>query len=266
MLVKYFGAYLSLFFFMPIHSADIDEQTLECKLEHIGSTLDLHEAEKLVKQGVDIKICDKQGDNIILGSAIRANNCDKWSKSAFIEFLLENGAELNPKLENQEIPLLIAAERSHSYHIIELFLKKGANINAINQKGQSVLHVLAARGKRQEIKFLLTQKNTIINQQDHQGRTPLMKASAKCYFTIVGELLKHGADSLLKDKKERIAFDYAISWSEKKHQSSRLKTMKILLQYDKDNQILHKIMDSYKKSSFEMDDLSSSDSDSSDSN
>ena len=72
---------------------------------------------------------------------------------------------------------------------------------------RTALHVAAYDGDQALVKSILENKNIDIdiNEQDAEGKTALMLAAQNGHCAVVAELVKAGADTSVKDKKENTA-------------------------------------------------------------
>ena len=72
---------------------------------------------------------------------------------------------------------------------------------------RTALHVAAYYGDQAKVKSILENKNKNIdiNEQDYESRTALMLAAQRGHSSVVAELVKAGADTSVKDKKEMTA-------------------------------------------------------------
>ncbi|GFV15639.1 ankyrin-3 [Trichonephila clavipes] len=148
-----------------------------------------------------------------------------------VEFLLENGADINAKTEaSGETPLYIAVKK-RNIEIIELLIEKGANVNAgdkgkntplhytgdiriarllvanganVNAKnksdppystGSTPLHGAANAGNKDIAEFLID-NGADINAQNAQGSTPLHKVSG---IDTLKLLIERGAKVNIKN-------------------------------------------------------------------
>jgi ankyrin repeat protein len=75
-----------------------------------------------------------------------------WNRKEIAEFLIDHGAELNPK-DGISTPLHIAAEAGW-VGLGEMLLTRGANANATNSAGWTALHVAVVAGESDMINLL----------------------------------------------------------------------------------------------------------------
>lgn len=222
------------------------------QIQEAGKTANIKMAQELLDSGVNVNVQGALGYSMLLHAIsylheTKDNKIPQETRLEFIEFLIQQGADLNPKTDRwTEVPMLIASSSNIGPEIIALFIKYGADVN-ITHFGISALHLAALNGHLDTVNFLLNQKNIKINVTDKAGRTPLIEAVFGGYTKVVEMLLKHGADITIKDCSERTALDHAISSSfEDGEWRDKWQTIKILLNYDHDNIELKKIIRNYK--------------------
>ena len=106
-----------------------------------------------------------------------------------LEFLIENGADVNAK-NNDGWTILMLACRWEQIHMVEMLLKNGADVNAKHNKGNTAL-MIASFTKNLKIVEFLIEKGADVNAKDKYGETAHMRCRDS---TIVELLLKNGAD------------------------------------------------------------------------
>lgn len=119
------------------------------------------------------------------------SNYNKKDYSEAIKFLIEQGAEVNPKDNSSESPLHLAAALKNT-NIADMLISHGAKINAQNQSGETPLRIATYWGNADMIEFLI-EKGADINIKDNKGRTPLKLAIEMDYYGIADLLRQHGA-------------------------------------------------------------------------
>ncbi|MBP9780036.1 ankyrin repeat domain-containing protein [Candidatus Gracilibacteria bacterium] len=119
-----------------------------------------------------------------------------YSNKEILEFLIQNGADINTKDDGGWTSLMIA---SFNFELdkVELLLEKGVKVNEIEQFGQTALILCLVQGelglsKEDEIKTdkiiqLLIEYGADINIKDTHGKTALDYAKRKEHI----ELLKN---------------------------------------------------------------------------
>ncbi len=105
------------------------------------------------------------------------------------------------------IPLMYAAMRGHT-DCVEYLLQNGAQLDLKDRDGKTALH-LAADGGHLEVIKKLVEKGQDVNRKDWGETTPLMEASGKGHTDCVNWLLENGAQVDMEDILGRKAFDLA---------------------------------------------------------
>jgi len=121
-------------------------------------------------------------------------------------YLLENGAEIDPKDYLGCTPLHFAAERDH-IDIIKLLIDKGAEVDTQNNIGLTPLIRMAYYSGDTEICRLFIENGADINLRARPGTTPLSVANSQGKKGMVNLLLEKGA-RLPKENNEIIEFLY----------------------------------------------------------
>ncbi|WP_341761278.1 ankyrin repeat domain-containing protein [Candidatus Tisiphia endosymbiont of Thecophora atra] len=125
-----------------------------------------------------------------------------------MEFLLEQGIDIDVKSDNGDTPLLIAA-LTGNLKVMKFLVEKGADVTIKNKEGLSVLHIAAQRNVAvSTIKFLV-KEGADINAQDKYGTTPLHYATRQKHADNVEFLVKEGANINAQDKHGSTPLHYA---------------------------------------------------------
>jgi ankyrin repeat protein len=109
-----------------------------------------------------------------------------------VEFLIENGADINIKNKDGDTPLLtyikIFPDKKNT---TKLLIKKGANLNVKNKDGSTPLHI----AKTPEVAKLLIEKDANLNVKNKDGDTPL-STHIKNYLYHENETFKFRARAI----------------------------------------------------------------------
>ncbi|KAI0837926.1 hypothetical protein F5Y06DRAFT_269395 [Hypoxylon sp. FL0890] len=125
-------------------------------------------------------------------------------KLSLVRLLLDHGAEVNSRRENEVPALVKAAEGGHADVVAEL-LKRGADPNGRNRNGQTALFSACLKGYNKVVEILL-EGHANIEAQDKEGRSPLLflasEKPGKGKWTIetLKLLLSNGANLEVKDQ------------------------------------------------------------------
>jgi ankyrin repeat protein len=93
---------------------------------------------------------------------------------------------------------LMTAIETGKVAFVQKMLDKGADVNAKSNTDLTVLMLAAGKGHKDVVDFLL-KKGADINATDNRGKTALMYAVIESNTAIVQTLLNHGADVNAKD-------------------------------------------------------------------
>ncbi|RMG00336.1 MAG: ankyrin repeat domain-containing protein, partial [Acidobacteria bacterium] len=96
--------------------------------------------------------------------------------------------------------LLMGAACNNDKSVVEYLLENGRDVNAKNSNGWTAL-MYAAKGGCKEIVELLIEKGADVNAQDEAGWTALMYAGVKCCKETFELLIERGVDPSVKDNR-----------------------------------------------------------------
>ncbi|KAI0885990.1 uncharacterized protein GGS22DRAFT_179033 [Annulohypoxylon maeteangense] len=125
-------------------------------------------------------------------------------KLSIVLLLLDHGAELNPRKDN-EIPALVKAAEGGQAEIVAELLKRGADPNGRNRNGQTALFSACLKGYNKVVEKLLNGKANV-EAQDKEGRSPLLflasekPGKGKWTLETLKLLLSNGANLEVKDQ------------------------------------------------------------------
>ena len=158
--------------------------------------------ELLIKNGVNINQKDNFGKTCLMYACIE-NKLDS------IKLLVKSGAELNITDDNGVTAIMHACKQSGSYESIECLIKSKADVNIQDKKGKTALMYMLQRSRAKVL--LLLQENADTNLQDENGYTALMieLMNYKPDYVVIKDLLKHGANVMIKDCINKDALFYA---------------------------------------------------------
>ncbi|WP_341755628.1 ankyrin repeat domain-containing protein [Candidatus Tisiphia endosymbiont of Ptychoptera albimana] len=142
--------------------------------------------EFLLEQGIDIDVKSDNGDTPLLIVALTGN-------LEGMKFLVEKGADVTIKNNEGFSVLHIAAQRNVAVSAIKFLVKEGADINVQDGYGNSPLHDAARFGQNDIIKLLID-KGADINAQDEHGNTPLDIAISEKHTDSAELLIDKAAD------------------------------------------------------------------------
>jgi len=125
-----------------------------------------------------------------------------------LEFLIENGADINNINHSDKSTPLIFALKNNKVESAKILINRGANITIQEASGWKALHY-AAIGGHDELVKLLIDKSAKLNVQGQRGFTPLILAAYRNEFKTCFHLLENGANKDLKDNSGKKAEDYA---------------------------------------------------------
>lgn len=124
----------------------------------------------------------------------------------YIKALVEAGADINAKTENNTTPLLMAELLDENS--IKFILASGANPNSLNYNGTSLLHSAAKRNRVSVCKALI-KAGAIIHARTSTGSTPLHYAVTASSKEAIKFLIISGSDINAKTVKGTTALHIA---------------------------------------------------------
>ena len=105
------------------------------------------------------------------GMTVLCRVCGDPEPIDIVEFLIENGADVNAKMSNNGTALVRAVQNSRT-DIVELLLVNGADADATTGDGGHVLFIAAKDGQK-DIMKLLVAHGANVNARNHEGQTIL---------------------------------------------------------------------------------------------
>ena len=128
-----------------------------------------------------------------------------------VKLLIDMGADVNAKDENDRTALIYASRNSSS-EILEYLIEKGADVNAKDDENKTALIDAASFNNLEVIKYLI-EKGADINAKDNENKTVLMHAAFFADLEIIEYLVYKGADINAKDIFDKTALMYAASFN-----------------------------------------------------
>ena len=108
-----------------------------------------------------------------------------------VEILIDYGAYWNVRDAEGNSPLLLAAKEGNA-DMVECLMEYGGNVMARNDKGESALHLACEAGSMDLAKLLL-ERNLDVNCRNRKGETPLDVASVNGHDHLVEWMEDRGA-------------------------------------------------------------------------
>ncbi len=164
--------------------------------------------EYLIENGADIEAKSDGGWTPLHSQAYGGHK-------AGVELLLEHGADIEAKHAYDMTPL-ITSIRWDRIEVAKLLVEKGSNVDATNTLGRTPLIISATEGYTELAKIFLDHNADIHIKDDSYKRTALHFAALNGHLKIVEELLKKGADPNEKDGAGKTPLDYANRYGHEK--------------------------------------------------
>ena len=163
---------------------------------------------RLLENGADPTICDKEGQSFLSKTALRGAAAE-----AILETAIKCGCDLNKKVANDnsilmevmyafaKIPDSEKQRRDGLKSIASKLMRNGLDIDAINKNGENALFDLVKVNDVEGCAFLL-EHGVNINQKNKDFETPLSIAIVKgvLYLDLIILLLQYGANPLIRNK------------------------------------------------------------------
>jgi ankyrin repeat protein len=182
----------------------------------IDHRIDLYEEFK--KQGVDLKICDENGNNLLHG--IFMENADTPDHKELIEYLVKEGVNINQINKNGVTPLIKAIQKHPNFNdVLETMLKNGADPNLHGPNSFSPL-IAVLKSNNPVRKYIQSIRAAPLTKKDKSALMKLLEYGAKAtsiktatHFLsplaltvtnlastkLIRKLIQHGADIKERD-------------------------------------------------------------------
>ncbi|WP_374699004.1 ankyrin repeat domain-containing protein [Wolbachia endosymbiont (group B) of Limnophora tigrina] len=116
------------------------------------------------------------------------------------KLLLEEGADIDIKDQNENTLLHLAASNGHT-DIVKLLMEKGSDLSVVNKEGNTSLHLAASNGHTDIVKLLM-EKGSDLSSMNKDGDTPLSTAFYNNHTKIVKCLMEE--EPKMKEVVERL--------------------------------------------------------------
>lgn len=137
---------------------------------------DLSEANFLIKNGIDLKSTDNNGNGIFNYASRRGN-------IQLLKELIEQDVDFKTLSKNGENAFIFASQGtrgfSNSIEIYQFLQELGLNPNVVTKDGTTPLHRIAATKAKPEILNLFLEAGVNPDQADAEGNTPVLNASSR---------------------------------------------------------------------------------------
>lgn len=175
------------------HAAERGDIEILKYLKYKGATVDekcLYNASysgKLDMIRYLVETFNLQVNDEMLCSAVKNKHMD------CVEYLLEQGADVNGYGEFDRTPLIYAIKEKPNLEMVKFLVEHGADVN--KEDGLSTTPLInAAYWKSLDIVKYLVENGADVNKNKENGTTPLYNASRVLCIDIVKYLVEHGAD------------------------------------------------------------------------
>jgi ankyrin repeat protein len=140
-------------------------------------------------------------DDLLSIAAASGNTAD-------VEFLLDDGVDVNHRLSNGATALVMASWNGHR-KTVEALLARGAAINVQAETGETALFLASMNNHRETVEVLLAKGAALDMQTNKGGATALIIASYQGHTQIVATLLAAGANTEVQLRNGKTAIDFS---------------------------------------------------------
>jgi ankyrin repeat protein len=164
-------------------------------------------ADLLISSGIDVNLRDDNNRSIFYWEAL-----DGHEKGA--RLLLSKGFELESLNAEDLNYLLSRAVKDWHVGILKVLVEIGADINFKTEEDESLLEIACQRDYPYFAELLIS-KGADVNQRNKEGKTPLLIALEKKHDRLIALLILHGADIYINKDFHRTILRDAVSegWS-----------------------------------------------------
>jgi len=133
-----------------------------------------------------------------------------------VEFLRQEGADIDPLDKEKRSPLLLAASRS-AWRTVNVLMRLGADVYLADSNSRNVLHLLVMNGGRlddlDEFTTAVANKKLalekLLNERDSTGCSPMHFASREGHIRSLENLIRMGACINLKNNNNESPLHFA---------------------------------------------------------
>lgn len=157
--------------------------------EFINSARGNNEELRLINEGIDINIQDKNGRTALMEAASRGNY-------KIVKLLIDRGAKINLKSNLGETAIHLSVKLYPCFPLVKLLVEKGAAVNATDNAGSTPLMVLCEnhdRHQQQILKYLLCNgaNADIVNKNNQTALSIAAGAGKTSFISILNEKSKY---------------------------------------------------------------------------
>ena len=152
---------------------------------------------ELIKAGSNVNAVDHLGRTPLHNNVAEDDNLSDRLK--ITKLLINSGADLTIKDNNEATPLVLAVVNNNSDMAREIITSKRNNgINSQDYKGFSSLHFAASRNNLEIAELLLSNGANVNIETYNDGLTPIYGAITRCHPEMYDLLRKYGASKLMR--------------------------------------------------------------------
>lgn len=194
--------------FTPLHEAAAKGKYEICKLLlKNGADPNRKNKDNLTPLEV-VKDQDSDLVDLLRGEAALLDAAKKGDLDRVKKLLTPQNVNCRDEHGRNSTPLHLAAGYNH-LDVVEYLLQNGADVNTKDKGGLIPLHNAASYG-HVDVAGLLIKYNSCMNATDRWSFTPLHEAAQKGRTQLCALLILHGADVLLKNQEGQTAYDLAV--------------------------------------------------------
>ena len=163
---------------------------------------DIQAVKNHISRGLDLNTVTEDGFSPLHRAVEGDPNTERETENLeIIELLLNKGADVNGKDDNDDTPLHLSINRN----ISELLIEHGADVNVKDSFGSTPLHSIIFNEDKDWVALLIT-NGADLNLMNEEGQTPLDQLSSVELEGVTAEiailLRKHGAKTAEEFKAE----------------------------------------------------------------